>query len=73
MTDAPAFIDVMAGLRVPGRRGRTRTGPDVVLADEAYSSRAMREHLRKRGIRAAPPSRQTSRVIGSVAVAAVPG
>ncbi|MFE9970351.1 transposase [Streptomyces hirsutus] len=32
-----------------------RTGPDVVLADKAYSSRAIRDHLGKRGIRAVIP------------------
>lgn len=53
--DAPAFTEVMARLRVPRRRGRPRTRPDVVLADKAYSSRAIREHLRKRGIRAVIP------------------
>ncbi|MFC8360302.1 IS5 family transposase [Streptomyces griseorubiginosus] len=53
--DAPAFTDVMARLRVPRRRGRPRTRPDMVLADKAYSSRAIREHLRKRGIRAVIP------------------
>ncbi|MFC9607213.1 IS5 family transposase [Streptomyces niveus] len=53
--DAPAFTDVMARLRVPRRRGRPRTRPDVVLADKAYSSRAIRDHLRKRGIRAVIP------------------
>ncbi|MGI5380534.1 IS5 family transposase [Streptomyces sp. CA-251387] len=53
--DAPVFTDVMARLRVPRRRGRPRTRPDLVLADKAYSSRAIREHLRKRGIRAVIP------------------
>ncbi|RKT02212.1 DDE family transposase [Streptomyces sp. 3211.6] len=53
--DAPAFAHVMARLRVPRRRGRPRTRPDVVLADKAYSSHAIREHLRKRGIRAVIP------------------
>ncbi|WP_435807748.1 IS5 family transposase [Streptomyces canus] len=53
--DAPAFLDVMASLRVPRRCGRPRTRPDAVLADKAYSSRAIREHLRKRGIRAVIP------------------
>jgi transposase len=53
--DAPAFTDIMARLRVPRRRGRPRTRPDLVLADKAYSSRAIREHLRKRGIRAVIP------------------
>lgn len=45
----------MARLRVPRRLGRPRTRPDVVLADKAYSSRAIREHLRKRRIRAVIP------------------
>ncbi|MET9566259.1 IS5 family transposase [Streptomyces tauricus] len=54
--DAPAFTDVMARLGVPRRRGRPRTRPDVVLADKAYSSRAIREHLRRRGIRAVIPA-----------------
>ncbi|MER8003158.1 hypothetical protein [Streptomyces sp. NPDC095613] len=31
-------------------RGRPRTRPDVVLADKVYSSRAIREPLRRRGI-----------------------
>ncbi|WP_425288341.1 IS5 family transposase [Streptomyces melanosporofaciens] len=53
--DAPAFTAVMARLRVPRRRGRPRTKPDVVLADKAYSSRAIRHHLRRRGIRAVIP------------------
>ncbi|QKW54956.1 transposase [Streptomyces buecherae] len=51
--DAPVFTDVMARLRVPRRRGRPRTRSDVVLADETLSSRAVRDHLRERGIRAA--------------------
>ncbi|WP_258873240.1 IS5 family transposase [Streptomyces sp. M7] len=54
--DAPAFEVVMAGIRVPREgSGRPRTRPDAVLADRAYSSRAIREHLRRRGIRAVIP------------------
>ncbi|MBT2447459.1 transposase [Streptomyces sp. ISL-43] len=53
--DAPAFTDVKARPRVPRRRGRPRTRPDVVLADQAYCSPAIRDHLRKRGIRAVIP------------------
>lgn len=55
--DAPAFMDVMARLRVPRPFGRPRTRPDLVLADKAYSSRAIRDHLRGRGIRAVIPER----------------
>ncbi|WP_406361520.1 IS5 family transposase [Streptomyces sp. NBC_01579] len=53
--DAPAFTHVMASLRVPRRRGRPRTRPEMVLADKAYSARAIREQLRKRRIRAVIP------------------
>ncbi|RST13574.1 hypothetical protein E2C00_17480 [Streptomyces sp. WAC05374] len=49
--DAPAFEQVMAALRVPRRRGHPRVRPAVVLADKAYSSRAIRRHLRRRGVR----------------------
>ncbi len=38
-----------------GSEDGPRTGPDMVLADKAYSSRAIREHLRKRGIRVVIP------------------
>ncbi|MDQ0761960.1 transposase [Streptomyces canus] len=46
----------MASIRVPrSGSGRPRTRPDAVLADRAYSSRAIRDHLRRRGIRAVIP------------------
>jgi len=45
----------MARLHVPRPIGRPRTAPDTVLADKAYSSRAIRDHLRRRGIRAVIP------------------
>ncbi|MFD0332300.1 IS5 family transposase [Streptomyces erythrogriseus] len=54
--DAPAFETVMASIRVlRSGPGRPRTRPDAVLADRAYSSRAIRNHLRRRGIRAVIP------------------
>ncbi|MEU3430487.1 IS5 family transposase [Streptomyces gardneri] len=54
--DAPAFETVMADIRVPrSGPGRPRTRPDAVLADRAYSSRAIRNRLRRRGIRAVIP------------------
>ncbi|WP_420718762.1 IS5 family transposase [Streptomyces sp. XY413] len=53
--DAPAFPEVMARLRVPRPIGRPRTKPEAVLADKAYSSRAIRTRLRRRGIRAVIP------------------
>jgi transposase len=45
----------MNRLRVPRKTGRPRITSDVVLADKAYSSRAIRRHLRRRGIRAVIP------------------
>ncbi|MFI8266560.1 IS5 family transposase [Streptomyces sp. NPDC085665] len=53
--DAPAFPQVMAAIRVARPQGRPRTRPVSVLADKAYSSRAIREHLRRRRIRAVNP------------------
>jgi transposase len=54
--DSPQFIPVLAGIRVPRTdSGRPRTRPDRVLADKAYSSKANRDYLRRRGIRATIP------------------
>jgi transposase len=51
--DSPQFTAVLDAIRVPRfGAGRARTRPDRVLADKAYSSRANRDYLRKRGIRA---------------------
>lgn len=57
--DSPQFIPVLAGIRVPRLTGggRPRTRPDRVLADKAYTSKANRAHLRKRGIKATIPSK----------------
>jgi transposase len=54
--DSLAFELVMDKVCVlrPGR-GRPRRRPDEVQADKAYSSKAIRAHLRKRGIRATIP------------------
>jgi hypothetical protein len=53
--DSPQFVPVLRAIRVPRvTSGRPRTRPDRVLADEAYTSRANREHLRRRGICAMP-------------------
>jgi transposase len=55
--DSPQLIPVLAGIRVPRlASGRPRTCPDRVLADKAYTSRANRSYLRRRGIRATIPS-----------------
>ena len=46
----------MAGIRIGRRgRGRARTRPGHVLGDKAYSSRAIRSHLRERRITATIP------------------
>lgn len=45
----------MGRLRVPRRRGRPLTRPEVLLADRAYSARAIRDRLSKHGIRAVIP------------------
>lgn len=54
--DSPMFPHLMNQLRIarPGV-GRPRTRPERVRADKAYSSRAIRAHLRERGIEAVIP------------------
>ena len=49
------MLPLLAELRIPRCCGRPRTRPDRVLADKAYSSRAIRTHLRERGITAVIP------------------
>jgi transposase len=54
--DSLAFIPLMDRLKIARRdRGRPRARPGRVLADKAYSSTAIRSHLRRRGIRATIP------------------
>ena len=49
--DSPQFEAVLARIRVARTGGgRARSRPDRVLADKAYSSRANRAYLRRRGI-----------------------
>ena len=49
-------LPVLDAIRVPRLgQGRPRTRPDSVLADKAYSSRAIRAELRRRGIVAVIP------------------
>ena len=48
--------------RVRGRAGRPRTRPAQVVADRAYHSAALRQYLRRRGIRCCiPPRRRPAR------------
>ena len=53
--DSPMFVPLMQQLRVGRTSGRPRTRPDADRADKAYSSRAIRAHLRGRGITAVIP------------------
>jgi transposase len=54
--DSLAFGALMGQLRVARRgRGRPRTRPGRVLGDKAYSSAAIRAHLRRRRIKATIP------------------
>ncbi|WP_345142833.1 transposase, partial [Dactylosporangium darangshiense] len=45
----------MADIRIRSRAARPRTRPGHVLADKAYSSKAIRSHLRRRDISATIP------------------
>jgi transposase len=54
--DSPQMIPVLQHIRVPRQGvGRPRTRPDRVLGDKAYSSRANRAYLARRGIKATIP------------------
>ena len=54
--DAPACPPLLAGIRVTrSGPGRPRTRPSAVLGDRAHSSKAIRAHLRSRGITAVIP------------------
>ncbi|MGW3500186.1 transposase [Streptomyces globisporus] len=59
VNDSTAFGQVLDGIRTPRLgTGRPRTTPDRVLGDKAYSSRAVRHLLRRRGIAATIPERR---------------
>ena len=54
--DSPQFAAVLDAIEVAkAAGGRARVRPDRVLADKAYSSRANRDWLRRRGIKATIP------------------
>jgi transposase len=55
--DSPRFVPVLEKVKVRGPIGRPRTRPDAVAADKAYSSRANRAYLRRRGIKAVIPEK----------------
>jgi len=60
--DSPQFAPVLSRIRVPRSwPGRPRTTPDRVLADKAYSSRANRGLLARRGITAVIPVKDDQR------------
>ncbi len=53
--DSPMLFPLLTELRVGRSSGRPRTRPDAVRGDKAYSSRAIRAHLRGRDITAVIP------------------
>lgn len=53
--DSPVFLPLLGQLKVARPVGRPRTRPDAICGDKAYSSRAIRAHLRARRITAHIP------------------
>lgn len=53
--DSLMLIPLLEQLRVTRSIGRPRTRPEVVRGDKAYSSRAIRTHLRGRRLKAVIP------------------
>lgn len=56
--DSPQFVPVLGKVRIRLPVGRPRTRPGAVAGDKAYSSRANRAYLRKRGIKAVIPEKK---------------
>jgi transposase len=57
--DLPQFRPVLQGIRVPRPGGGPpRTRPDRVRADKAYSSKANRGYLHRRGIKCTIPEKK---------------
>jgi transposase len=57
--DSPRFVPLIKAIRVRWRGlGRPRCRPARVLADKAYSSKANRAYLRRRGIQAVIPVKE---------------
>jgi transposase len=57
--DCPKFIPLMDQIRVARRgTGRPRTRPGRAMGDKAYSSKANRAYLRRRGIQAVIPVKE---------------
>lgn len=56
--DSPQFVPVLKKVRVRLPVGRPRTRPAAVAGDKAYSSRANRAYLRRRGIKAVIPEKK---------------
>jgi transposase len=57
--DSPRFIPLMDQIRILRRGpGRPRSRPARAMGDKAYSSRANRAYLRKRGIKAVIPVKE---------------
>src|SRR5699024_6449060 len=56
--DGAMMPEVLADIHVPREGpGRPRTRPDAVIADKAYSSRKLREQLRRRSITTVIPEK----------------
>ena len=53
--DAPMLLPLLDQLRVSTAAGQVRTRPEAVMGDKAYSSKAIRAHLRSRKITAVIP------------------
>jgi transposase len=63
--EAPVFPELLSqgAVKRPGR-GRPRLRPDRVAGDKGYSSRAIRQHCRRRGIRVTIPRKSNERRTG---------
>ncbi len=56
--DAPHFLPLLEGVKIPQAKGRPRTRPQEVVADQGCDSAQLRRRLRQSGIKAMIPERR---------------
>jgi hypothetical protein len=59
--DSKKFEKILGGIKIVTEQGRPRTRPEEVNADAAYDERAIRNHLRRRGIKSNIPVNERNR------------
>ena len=59
--DSQMFIDVMESIKIHTKRGRPRSRPNELNADDAYDNKTIRSYLKRRGIKCNIPPNNRNR------------